>query len=56
MSNFSCTKCGSHKEKTGQLSGYANIHKGFKSSKLIATFCGDCGHVDAFKVHRPNRF
>lgn len=56
MSNLKCTKCGSTKEKTGKLSGYARIYKSLASSNLIATFCGDCGHVDAFKVEKPGRF
>ncbi|TSB46535.1 zinc ribbon domain-containing protein [Alkalicoccobacillus porphyridii] len=56
---FTCEKCGSTEAKNGQLSGYANLHKpGFNitSSKLLATFCGSCGHVESFKVDRPERF
>ncbi|MED4130674.1 hypothetical protein [Shouchella miscanthi] len=56
MSDFKCTECGSTKVKTGKLSGYARITRLLASSNLIATFCGNCGHVDAFKVEKPRRF
>ncbi|SFD70210.1 hypothetical protein SAMN04488168_1785 [Bacillus sp. 491mf] len=62
----SCTDCGSTNLKEGKV-GYAahayvcedtpsTIFNGGSRSKLLTTFCLDCGVVQFFKVENPKAF
>ncbi|ENQ3106143.1 hypothetical protein ACEOWJ_002145 [Bacillus cereus] len=61
-----CKKCGSTNFKEGKV-GYAfhayvcedapsTIFKGDSRSKLLTTFCLDCGEVKSFRVENPSIF
>ncbi|MED3025063.1 MULTISPECIES: hypothetical protein [Bacillus cereus group] len=66
MQNSKCDKCGSTNLKEGKVGyGYhayiyeninSTIFKGGKRSKLLTTFCLDCGEVISFRVEKPSAF
>lgn len=66
MNEKKCPKCGSSEFKEGKVGyGYhayvtedvfSSIIKGGKRSKLLITFCLNCGEVQSFKVEDPQKF
>ncbi|MDQ0205826.1 transcription initiation factor TFIIIB [Alkalicoccobacillus murimartini] len=57
---FTCTKCGGTTSKSGEFNGYAKLSKTGNpfslGSAVTATFCGDCCHIEALTVNKPERF
>lgn len=56
-----CKSCGGTNFTKGQLDGYAKLVPlkslfGIKSSKVIFTFCKNCGEVSSIKVDSPQLF
>ncbi|MGG3672681.1 hypothetical protein ABES96_16105 [Bacillus nitratireducens] len=66
MKNKRCENCGSTTFKEGRVGVashayiYENIlstiFKGGKRSKLLTTFCLECGEVKSFRVEKPEIF
>ncbi|PEE44231.1 hypothetical protein [Bacillus pseudomycoides] len=66
MKNTKCTNCGSTNFKEGKV-GYgfhayvcedvsSTLFKSGNRSKLLTTFCLDCGEVKSFRVEKPTVF
>lgn len=52
-----CPDCGSRRLGQGSFSGYANLMAGgFRSSKVTATVCSNCGLIVELRVAQPEKF
>ncbi|TXR94549.1 hypothetical protein DN390_24345 [Bacillus sp. SH7-1] len=66
MKNKRCDNCGSTNFKEGRVGSayHAYVYEdapnrffsGGKSSKLLTTFCLECGEVKSFRVEKPDTF
>lgn len=55
-----CPECGSRNLGAGTFSGYANLTStqgwGWRSSKVRAVVCADCGLILELRADKPERF
>lgn len=52
-----CPDCGSRRLGEGAFSGYANLSgRGFRSSKVTAVVCSDCGLIVELRAAQPEKF
>ncbi|CAM4055587.1 hypothetical protein bcgnr5372_18370 [Bacillus luti] len=66
MKNKRCDNCGSTNFKEGRVGNAYHAYvcddepsrffSGGKSSKLLTTFCLECGEVKSFRVEKPEKF